>query len=236
MSSTTPKSAFWRGFWLGAPFILAAGPFGLLFGVVATEAGFNVLQVVGMGFLVIAGAAQFAALAQMQDQAPVLMVLLAALAVNLRMAMYSASLAPHLQDAPFWQRAFAAYLLVDNVYVVSIGEFSDHGDAPLAQKVAFYFGSAAPSIPVWYLATFLGAWLGRAIPPDIALDFTPALVFIAVVSPMLRTRAHWAAAVTSIIVALAMDFLPYSSGLLVAGIAAMAVGAEVERRATKAHQ
>jgi len=230
MASSAPKAAFWRGFRIGLPFILAAAPFGLLFGVIATEAGFDVIQVLGMGFLVIAGAAQFTALAQMQDAAPVIVVLAASLAVNLRMAMYSASLAPHLQDAPLWQRAFAAYVLVDNVYALSISEFTDNPTTTTAQKIVFYFGTAVATVPVWYVSTFLGGWFGQSIPPEYALDFTPAFVFIAVVAPMFRTRAHVAAGVTSVFVALALDFLPFSSGLLIAGFAAMLVGAEVERR------
>jgi len=230
MPATTAKSAFWRGFRLGAPFILAVFPFGFLFGVIAIEAGFDLTQTLSMGFLVVAGAAQFAALAQMQDNAPVVMVLAASLAVNLRMAMYSASLAPHLQDAPLWQRAFAAYLLVDNVYAISIGEFAEQTQMTTGDKMAFYFGTAVPSILPWYLSTLLGAWIGQTIPPELGLDFTPAIVFIAVVAPMLRTRAHVAAAVTSVFVALALAFLPFSSGLLIAGFVAMFVGATVEQR------
>lgn len=230
MALSTAKNAFWRGFRIGLPFILAAGPFGLLFGVIATEAGFDVIQVLSMGFLVIAGAAQFTAVAQMQDASPIIVILAASLAVNLRMAMYSASLAPHLQDAPLWQRAFAAYVLVDNVYALSISEFTDNPKADTSQKMAFYFGTAVASVPVWYLSTFLGAWFGQSIPPEYALDFAPAFVFIGVVAPMFRTRAHVAAGVTSVVVALALDFLPFSSGLLIAGFAAMVVGAEFERR------
>ena len=105
MAITATASTFWRGFRDGSPFVLGTAPFGLVFGVLATEAGLNLLEVMSMCVLVIAGAAQFAALAQMQDSAPVILVVAAALTVNLRMAMYSASIAPHLKDAPFWQRA-----------------------------------------------------------------------------------------------------------------------------------
>ena len=44
MPFTTTKSAYWKGFRDSAPFILIAGPFGLLFGVLAAEAGLNVLE------------------------------------------------------------------------------------------------------------------------------------------------------------------------------------------------
>ncbi len=230
MPVTTTKSAFWRGFRDGAPFILGAAPFGLLFGVLGTEAGLNLVEVMSMSVLVIAGASQFAALSQMQDNAPVIMVLLAALAVNMRMAMYSAALAPHLGAAPFWQRAAAAYILVDNAYAVSAAEYDKRPDQTTAAKMAFYIGCAIPVGLVWYAATLTGALLGQTIPPEFALDFAVPIAFLAIVAPMLRTMAHIAAALTSIIVALALAFLPYSSGLLIAAALAMLVGSEVERR------
>ncbi len=228
MPTATPKSAFWRGFSQGLPFVLGVAPFGLVFGVVATEAGFDLLKVMSMGVLVIAGAAQFTALAQMQDNAPVIMVLAASLAVNLRMAMYSASIAPHLGPAPLWQRAIAAYILVDNVYAMGIAEYEANPTRPIGQKMAFYFGVAAPAWAVWYITTFLGAWFGQSIPPTFALDFAPAIVFLSVLAPMLKKLAHVAAALTSVSLALALSFLPFSSGLLIAAAAAMIVGALVE--------
>ena len=236
MPATTTKSAFWRGFRDGSPFILGVMPFGLLFGVLGTEAGLDLVEVMGMSVLVIAGAAQFAALSQMQENAPVIMVLAAALAVNLRMAMYSASLAPHLGDAPFWKRAAVAYILVDNTYAVSIAEYDRHPAQSTRDKLAFYFGSAVPALVFWYASTLTGALLGQTIPPEFALDFAVPIAFMAIVAPMLRTLAHVAAALTSIVLALALAFLPYSAGLLIAAAAAMVVGAEVERRMGRAFQ
>ena len=78
---------------------MTAIPFGLLFGVVARDAGLDMSAIMGMSTLVIAGASQYAAIAQMQDNAPAIFVVLTGLAVNLRMAIYSASLAPHLGQA-----------------------------------------------------------------------------------------------------------------------------------------
>ena len=108
MPTTTTKSAFWTGVRDGAPFMVVAGPFALLFGVLATEAGLTVFEVISFSLVVIAGAAQFTALQLMQDHAPTVIVLISALAVNLRVAMYSAALTPYLGRAPLWQRIFAA--------------------------------------------------------------------------------------------------------------------------------
>jgi len=226
MSST--QSAYWRGFRAGAPFVLVVVPFGMLFGVAATEAGLNLVEVMSMSILVIAGAAQFAALALMQDNAPTVIVLITALAVNLRMAMYSASLAPHLGRAPLWQRAIAAYFLVDQSYAVSFAEFERRPGMSLREKVAFFFGTVSPVCFPWYFATLAGAALGAAIPPQFALDFAVPITFLAITAPMLRTLAHMAAAGVSVAVSLALAFLPYNLWLLAAALLAMAAGARVE--------
>ncbi len=230
MVSATPKSVYWRGVRDGMPFIVVAFPFAFVFGVVATEAGLPVFETFAFSAVVIAGAAQFAAIQLMVDDAPTLVVILTALAVNLRMAMYSASLTVHLGHAPFWQRAVIAYFNVDQSYAMSLAQYDREPTMPLAQKVAYFFGVITPVAPIWYAGTLVGALVGQQIPPEWALDFAVPITFLAVLAPMLRTWAHVAAAMTSVVVALLLAGLPYNIGLLIAGVAAMMVGAEIERR------
>lgn len=235
MSDTTsPRAAFWQGTRAGAPFLIVVFPFGALFGVVATEAGLNIAQVMGMSFLVIAGAAQFAALQLMAEDAASVVVVASALAVNLRMAMYSASLSVHLGAAPLWKRALVAYMNVDQTYAIAVARYEDKPAEPLAQKLAYFFGACLPIVPLWYTATALGVIAGSAIPPDWGLDFIVPITFLALVAPALRTLAHVVAAVTAIILALLTAGLPWNLGLLVAGLGGMMVGAEVERRMARA--
>ena len=120
MRKTPSDSAYLCGIIGGLPFLLVLLPFGLLFGVLGTEAGLPLSQVMGFSFLVIAGSAQFTALQLMTENAPVLVVLASALAVNLRMAMYSASITPHLGASPLWQRALLSYMLVDQTYAMAM--------------------------------------------------------------------------------------------------------------------
>ncbi len=226
--SITGKT-YWRGFRDGAPFILVIAPFGLLFGVVATEAGFNLLETMAMTVLVIAGAAQFAAVQLLADNAPVLVIVLTGLAINLRMAMYSASLTPHLGKAPFWQRGFIAYFMVDQAYGVSIVKYEAEPDMTLAQKVAYYFGVISPIAPMWYGFTLLGALAGSAIPDEYALDFAIPITFLAMVAPALRSLPHVAAAIVSVVVALALSWMPYNLWLMIAAVLAMMTGARIEK-------
>jgi 4-azaleucine resistance transporter AzlC len=224
------KSPYLQGFLVGLPFVITAAPFGLLFGVLARDAGLDLAAIMGMSFLVIAGASQFAALAQIQENAPAFFVVLTALAVNLRMAIYSASLAPHLGPAPAWKRAFAAYLLFDNTFAIAMKEFEERPDRPVNDKITWFLGCATPVTVIWVVTTVLGALLGRAIPASLALDFAVPVMFLAVIAPMLRTLPQLAAALTGIVASLALASLPYGTGLLVAAVLAMMAGAETERR------
>jgi predicted branched-subunit amino acid permease len=208
--------------------VLVIVPFAMLFGVVATEAGWPIAATMAMTVLVIAGASQFTALQLMAENAPTLIVILTALAVNLRMAMYSASMAPHVGRAPLWQRALIAYVLVDQTYGSAMNRYALRPRMSTPEKVAHFFGAATPLVPLWYLFTWIGAVAGAAIPEALALDFAVPITFIAIVGPMLRSLPHVVAAVVSVAAALALAWMPYSLGLLVAAALAMAAGAAAE--------
>ena len=222
------RGAYLKGLADGGPFIIMVGPFGAVFGVIATAAGLDVVQAMAFSIVVIAGASQLAALQLMGENAPTLIVILTGIAVNMRMAMYSASLAPHLGRAPLWQRALVAYMMVDQAYATSIAEYDRAPQRPVPAKIAYYFGAVTLVVPTWYLGTFLGAYAGAAIPADVPIGFAVPIAFVAIIAPMLRTLAHVAAAVVSVIGALVLAGLPYNTGLLVAAVAAMATGAAVE--------
>ena len=230
MSATTPKSDLLRGFVAGLPYIIVVVPFSTLFGVIATEAGLPLSQVIAFSLVVVAGASQFTALQFMSESAPVFVVLASALAVNLRMAMYSAAMVPHVGAAPLWQRATIAYFLVDQGYALSHEEFEKRPDMTLRQKLAYFTGATIPVVPLWFICTWIGALVGAAIPAEYGLDFIVPIAFLAMVGPALRTPAHIAAAFVSIVTALALVSLPFNLGLMVAALLGMMTGAEIERR------
>lgn len=230
MPATTRKSAFLRGARDGAPFLLVIIPFGLLFGVVATEAGLSIAETMGFTILVIAGAAQFTAVQLLTENAPVWAILAAALGVNLRMAMYSATLTPHLGAAPLWQRALVAYFNVDQSFAVSSLRYEREPGMPVPEKVAYFLGTVSHIAPLWCVATYVGAVAGAAIPPHFALDFALPITFLALVAPALRTLAHLVAALVAVTIALLAAGLPPGMGILLAGLGGMLAGAEVERR------
>lgn len=233
MTHNRPSRALHQGLRRSLPFVLIVVPFGTLFGVVASEAGLDLVQTMAFTALVIAGAAQFASLQMMQDHAPILMVLLAGLAVNMRMAMYSASLVPYLGTAPLWQRALAAYILFDQSYAVSLEHFEREPEMTIPERIAFFLGVAIPISILWCGATAFGALVGSAIPSSVGLDFALPITFLALIGPMLKSLAHVVAAAVSVAGALALGWMPSGVGLLIAAALAMLAGALVEEWSSK---
>lgn len=226
---TPTGKAFLRGLIAASPMTVVVGPFAVLFGVVATEAGLNVLETMLFTISVFAGASQFAALQTMQENAPVIVVLATALAVNLRMVMYSVTLAPHFGGLPLRSRALMAYFLVDQSFATTVAEIDRKPDMTAAEKRAVFYGAVVAVAPLWFVASFAGAMIGRALPPEYALDFALPITFLAMVAPMLRSLPHLVAAGVSIVLSLLLAGMPYGTGLLVAASVAMAAGAGLER-------
>ncbi|MDG1432213.1 MAG: AzlC family ABC transporter permease [Paracoccaceae bacterium] len=214
----------------GYPFFLVVLPFALLFGVVGTEAGLNLFDVLAFSVVVVAGAAQFTAVQLLSENIPTVIALLSSLAVNLRFAMYSASLTPYLGDAPLWKRAAVAYLLIDQAFAVSATEFEKQTEWTTNDRLAFFFGAVLVIVPFWFVGTLVGALVGSAIPPEFALDFALPICVLAMIGPALRTLAHIGAALTASVMSIVLVGMPHSLGILSAGILAMIVGAEIERR------
>ncbi len=227
-------SAWRRGAAAAAPLQLATLPFGLIFGALAVQAGMDLTQAMAMTAIVVAGAAQLAAVQLMGEHAPALLAVATGAVINLRMAMYSASIAQHWAGAPLRMRMAAAFLLHDQAYALSIRRALEAPDEPVGARLGFFFGVGAISLCAWLAGSLTGALLGARLPPEWALEFAVPITFIAVVAPLLRTAPHMAAAGVAAGAALALAFLPLGLGLVAAACLGVAAGATVEAALARA--
>jgi 4-azaleucine resistance transporter AzlC len=212
------------------PMLLGAMPFGVIFGSLAGAAGLDPLQTLGMSALVFAGSAQFIAISLLSGGAGVAVVLLTTIVVNLRHALYSASLQPYVRHLPKRWRMPLAFWLTDEAYAVVQQRYL-RGDQ--AEHRHWYFLGAALAMYVnWLACTLIGVLFGRAIPNigDWGLDFAMLATFIGIVVPMLRNRPQVAAALVAAGVALICHGLPYKLGLMAAAASGILVGVWLERR------
>lgn len=217
------------------PILLGVIPFGLIYGVLALEAGIPPSAAQAMSAIVFAGSAQIIFTQLFAVGAPALLIFITAVIVNLRHVLYSASLAPYLRCLkPHW-KAILAYLLTDEAYAVSIIHYQQTQDSVDCSQPDnrhwFFLGSGLALWSTWQVSTAIGIFLGAQIPASWSLDFTLALTFIALVVPALKDRPSWAAALSAGLVAVLAYTMPLKLGLIVASVVGIGVGLWVEKRA-----
>ncbi|MBX3497050.1 MAG: AzlC family ABC transporter permease [Parvibaculum sp.] len=214
------------------PLLPGAVPFGMIAGAVAAEAKFGAAAGIGQSIVIYAGAAQLASTQLIADAAPALIVVLTGLVINLRFAMYSASLAPHFAGLSLRRRAMLAYLMTDQSYALGITRYTADSEMTARAKARFYLGGAIAMWVVWLAATAAGFTLGSRVPPSWSLDFFVPLSFLALLVPGIRDRAAGLAAVTGATVAVAASGLPFNLGLFLAAACGIAAGYFCETRWT----
>jgi 4-azaleucine resistance transporter AzlC len=213
------------------PLLIGAMPFGIIFGALAASSGLSAAQAMAMSLLVFAGAAQFIVLALLGAGASAAVLLLTTLVVNLRHALYSATLQPFVRHLPARWRIPLAFWLTDEAFAVVQHRYAAGDSSPY--KHWYFFGAALAMYLNWQLCTLIGVLFGQSV-PDLAawgLDFAMLATFIGVVVPVLRNRPQVAAALVAGGVALVCHGLPYKLGLLAAAVSGIVVGLLLERRA-----
>lgn len=213
--------------------LIGVAPFGLIYGVLATSTGLSPAPAQGMSLIVFAGAAQVIALGLL-DGAPAAIVLLTTFFINLRHALYSASLAPHLRPLRSAWKWGLAFLITDEAYALGISRYraaaAEQGTSRGRTHAHWYvLGAGLVIYVVWQISTAVGIVLGTQVPAAWGLDFTLPLTFIGLLAPVLTNRGAIAAALAAGVVAVAAAGLPLRLGLVVAALAGVAAGLVLDR-------
>lgn len=198
------------------PMLLGAMPFGIIYGSLAGAAGLDAWQTIGMSVLVFAGSAQFIAISLLTGGATLAVLWLTTLVVNLRHALYSATLQPFVRHLPKRWRMPLAFWLTDEAFAVVQQRYARSDDSP--NKHWYFLGAGLAMYGNWVGCTLIGLLFGQAVPNLAAwgLDFAMIATFVGIVVPMLRNRPQVAAALVAAVTALVFHDLPYKLGLMAA--------------------
>ncbi len=232
MSSS--RSELFAGVKAISPILLGVVPFGTISGIAAVEAGLSPVAAVGMSLIVFAGAAQLAAVQLIGMGASPAVIVLTALVINLRFAMYSASIGPHLKRLSGRLKGLSAYVLSDQAYAVSIASFNESPGR--AYRHWFYLGAAWALWVTWQICALLGIFVGTRVPESWSLDFAIPVTFLAVVVPAIKDRPAAAAALAAGLVAVLAFGLPFNLGLILGAAAGILTGLLVEWRTGASHE
>ena len=222
------RSEYWVGFKTVSPLLLGIFPFAMVAGTTAMAAGLSIWAAFGLSLFVFAGASQLAIVDLIDKQAPVLILILTALVINLRFMIYSAGLAPHFKGMKGRTKSLMAYLLTDQAYLLGVERFESETNR--TRGLWFYFGVASALWIVWQLGTAAGILLGANAPESLGLDFAVPLSFIALLMPSLKDKPSVAAGLVSAATLFVSADLPMNLGLLVAVAAGITTGVVLARR------
>lgn len=216
---------FYVGLRDSLPFHLGGIPYGLVTGIAAVEAGLTLGQAVGMSVIVFAGASQLAAMELLAETAPLAVVVGTAAIINVRLVMYSASIAPYFARQSRRIRAAVAYLLTDQAYAMSVMEFDSERSR---DRFRYYLGLGGAIWATYVLATAVGVVVGANVPPELELSFTVPLIFLALLVPAMKDRATITTGIVGGVGALVGVAAPFNLGLLLGALAGIAAGLAVD--------
>lgn len=224
----TRRGEFIAGFKDTIPLVLGAIPFGIIFGASAINAGLSPAAAMGMSLFVFAGSAQFLGANLVNQGAALGVVVLTTFVVNLRHALYSASLAPYVKRLSHLWLLPLGFWLTDETYAIVIHHYRRDDESPY--KHWYYFGSALFMYINWNLCTAIGVIAGQQVSElgTLGLDFAMVVTFIGIIVPLIINRPMLLCALVSGAAGVLTYDMPNKLGLMVAAVLGIAAGVIAE--------
>ncbi len=222
----TPRRAFLLGARDTLPMILGAIPFGILFGALGISAGLSTMAVVGFSLFVFAGSSQFIGANLVGQGVAMPFILVTTFIVNLRHALYAASLGPYVKNLPQRWLIPLGFWLTDETYAVVIRYYQQ--DLPHAHW--YHLGSSIAMYSNWNVCTWIGILAGTQFKglASSGLDFAMVVTFLGIIVPLIVNRPMFVCALVAAITSLITAPMPNKIGLIIAAAAGIAAGVMLE--------
>jgi len=202
------------------PLYLPAIPFALVIGLAVVESGINPFLGWSTASIIYGGAAQLTLIALLGSGAAVTAAVTAAIVVNARHLMYSAALAPKFQEQPRWFRWVGPYVLIDQLFAISMLRLDDD-----PQTWRTYYLTAGSFFWVsWQVTIAVGLFVGPVVPSEWNLAFAVPLLFVGLVVMGIDGFPKLVAALVGAGVTILLAGLPNRAGLLVGALAGVVAG------------
>ncbi len=233
-ASLPASNSFLLGMRMFVPVAISIAAYGVVWGVLAGQAGVTALEVLLMSGLVFAGASQFVALESwVPGSLPIVGIVITTAIVNLRMLLMTATLRPLTRHLPAWKALLSVYLVADENWAMTMGEVSKGRGT-----VAFLVGSGVCSWISWTGSTLVGRLLGSVLddPTNYGLDFAFTATFIALLLGMWKGKGDLVPWIVAALVAIAAAKLIHGNWyIIIGGLAGSLAGAVAETRKGAAH-
>ena len=229
----TRRSEFWAGIRATFPLVVGATPFGIIFGALAVNSGLSPAAAMAFSIFVFAGSSEFIGANLVSQGVGLPLIVFTTFIVNVRHALYSATLAPHMKHLPQRWLLPLGFWLTDETFAVVVTRYNQP-DTSLF-KHWYHLGSSVVMYLNWNFWTFVGIVAGQSIPDlsQYGLAFAMDVTFIGMVMPQLKNRPMVLASLVAGFSAVVFNNLPNKLGLLVAVFIGIAVGVTAEVLLTK---
>lgn len=238
LDHSSRKTAFRDGLRACLPTMPGIFAWGMVTGMAMVKSGLTLWQALGMTFVVFAGSAQLASLPLIAAAAPVWVVFLTAMVVNLRFVIFAAVIGPHFGHLPWYKRLWYGYVNADITMGIFPRHFPSAAGGDPARKVKFYTGIGYANWCAWQTGSVVGILFASQIPQSWGIGFAGTLALLAILIPAVINLPALVGVAAAILVSVALIDLPYRLGLLVAVVAGMAaamlIDAWLERRGERA--
>lgn len=210
------------------PMVIGAIPFAIIFGAVAVTGGLSPAGAMSMSLFVFAGSAQFIGAGLYAQGVAIGIIVLTTFVVNLRHALYGASLAPYVKHLSHRWLLPLGFWLTDESYAIVIRHYQQHDGSPY--KHWYFFGSELIMYLNWQFWTLFGIVAGQQFKDlaNLGLDFAMVVTFIGIIVPLIRNRPMLICAIVAGVTAVLTNGLPNRLGLMVAALAAIVAGIAAE--------
>lgn len=203
---------------------------GVLFGASAVNVGLTPVESTAFSLLTVAARAQLVAVELLQTDATLSVIIATIVLINVRYVTFGAALAPKVEHLSRRWRALIAYPLIDITYAFADTRFADSTARPV-DRGWYFLGIGLSWVVVYTAATLVGTLLGQTVGDQYHLEFMIPLLFIALLVSQIESRRGVVVAVGASVVAIAGVGLPFSLGLLAAGVVGAVLGALLDARA-----
>ena len=224
----TRRGEFWAGVRDTLPLEIGGIPFGFIFGALALNSGFSPLAAMGLSLFVFAGSSQFISANLVAGGAALWVIVFTTFIVNVRHALYSATLSPHMKHLSQRWLLPLGFWLTDETFVIAVARYTAHDQSPY--KHWYHLGSSLCMYISWNVSTLIGIVAGQTI-PDLSkwgFDFALYVTFIGMLIPLIKSRPVLLATVVAGLSAVLFHGLPNQIGLIVAALIGVAAGVIAE--------
>ena len=224
------ESAFRRGAREGMraflPISVGLVPWAIVTGIAMRSIGLSELESMGMSLLVFAATAQLGTLPLIASGAPLWLIFLTGLVLNLRFVIFSAAIAPAFHDHSLARRLASSYLLTDGVFA-AVSEKLRSSDDP-QWRWGCYLVPSLYGWALWQVCALVGVLGAGAVPQDWSLEFMATIALMIMLVPMVRTRPMLLAALVGGLGTVLLRGMPLRLGLFVAIALGIAAGFAAE--------